>query len=194
MLQFNNKKEKKFAKAFAIEEVQLIHQLFECLRLRTEKKSGIDIEVFFKFSPIPGMWTHRIFEFMRGLDGSKEEDISFKNFLESLRLFCRSSYIDDCLFAIFDIGQRGFLDWNELQIMLINLPNLGFTMRQNQNETENMYRNIHDSMIECVEAKLKAREVQRVQQTTLAFSSDFTLIELPSRPSIGVINSQPQID
>lgn len=36
------------------------------------------------------MWNHRIYKYVKGLDGSPIEHISFKNFLWGIRNLCRS--------------------------------------------------------------------------------------------------------
>ena len=114
--------------SFSIEELQLIYQLYDSLRLRTRQKLGIDRDVFVKFCPLPGLWGHRLYKFMKNLNNSQSDCITFKNFVESLRLLCRSNCLDESLFTMFDISERNLLDTNELKMMLINLPDLGFTM------------------------------------------------------------------
>lgn len=60
---------------------------------------------------------------------STDDYISFEEFIESLRLFCRSSNneLDENIFKIFDLGNTGTVDEEELIMMLINFPDIGFS-------------------------------------------------------------------
>lgn len=123
----------KINESFIDEELQLLYQIFEDLRVRSKGYCGIDRDVFVKFCPIPGLWGHRIFNKMKNF--SNDDYISFEEFIESLRLFCRSnnSELDDHIFKIFDLGNTNTIDEEELQMMLINFPDIGFSNSQNIN-------------------------------------------------------------
>lgn len=56
-------------------------------------------------------------------------------FLISLGIFCRSNNteLDENIFKIFDLGKTEFVDEEELTMMLINFPDIGFSNPQNIN-------------------------------------------------------------
>jgi Ca2+-binding EF-hand superfamily protein len=50
-------------------------------------------------------------------------------------MFCRSNNaeLDENIFKIFDLGKTGYVDEEELTMMLINFPDIGFSNSQNIN-------------------------------------------------------------
>ena len=91
---------------FEMEEIQLLHQLFDNIILRSKTQVGMDRDVFVKLSPVPGLWGHRIYKFIKSF-GYHEviEVILFEDFLKGLRALCRSTddELDHTIFKMFDL-------------------------------------------------------------------------------------------
>ena len=52
----------------------------------------MDRDVFVKLSPIPGLWGHRIYRFIKNFNNDPaSEVITFQDFLSGLRALCRST-------------------------------------------------------------------------------------------------------
>ena len=99
--------------------------------MRSTVKNGLDKEIFLKFCPMQGLWAHRLTQFIGTLDNEFKDVITLKGFVETLRIFCRSDCLDQCIFTIFDLNESQGIEWSEMQMMLLNLPDLGFVMDTN---------------------------------------------------------------
>jgi len=62
-------------KNFEIEEIQLLHQLFDNIILRSKSQKGMDRDVFVKLSPIPGLWGHRIYKFIKNFNNDPASEV-----------------------------------------------------------------------------------------------------------------------
>ena len=83
-----------------------------------------------KFCPIPGMWGHRIYKFLRDYNGLNLEQIHIKAFLTGLRNLCRSEdlELDYFIFQMFDLCEnKNFISASDITTMLINMPDIGFS-------------------------------------------------------------------
>ena len=91
-------------------------------------------------------------------DFSTDEFISFEEFIESLRVFCRSGNdeLDEHIFKMFDLGKTNSIDQEELIMMLVNFPDIGFSNPQNINMPDRFYQNIKESVIRHVQIIEKA--------------------------------------
>jgi hypothetical protein len=90
----------------------------------------MDRDVFVKLSPIPGLWGHRIYKFIKNFNNDPAaEVITFQDFLLGLRALCRSTddYLDEKIFEMFDLCENKFLTKIDIIQMLINLPDMGFS-------------------------------------------------------------------
>ena len=103
-------------------------------------------------------------------DFSNDEYISFEEFIESISkfdilvhvlmiflnmyigIFCRSNNqeLDSVIFQMFDLGKTKSIDLEEITMLLINLPDIGFSNQQNINLPDRFYSNIKDSIIKHV--------------------------------------------
>lgn len=108
-----------------------MYQLFEDLRTRSKLFCGIDRDVFVKFCPLPGLWGHRVFKIIKYY--SVDEYINFDEFIQASRYLCRSTdaELDEIIFKIFDLTDSKFITEEELMMMLINLPDMGFSSSNN---------------------------------------------------------------
>jgi hypothetical protein len=68
---------KKILESMEMEEIQLLHQLFDNLILRSKSLAGIDRDVFVKYCPIPGLWGHRIYRYIKNYNKSEDDFINF---------------------------------------------------------------------------------------------------------------------
>lgn len=102
--------------------------------LRSKSLAGIDRDVFVKYCPIPGLWGHRIYRYIKDYKGSKhdksEDDfINFQDFLCGLRYLCRSDddELDHKIFEMFDLCENKVITKVDMVQMLINFPDMGFS-------------------------------------------------------------------
>ena len=67
-------------------------------------------------------------------------------------MFCRSSNneLDENIFRMFDLGNTGVIDLEEINMMLINFPDIGFSNSQNINQPDRFYQNVKESVIKHV--------------------------------------------
>ena len=87
----------------------------------------------------------------------EDEVVTLQSLIETLRLFCRASpeTADMSIFQIFNISgssssssgvgggrsaEKATICWKDIQMMLLNLPILGFTMSQNHECIDDLNR------------------------------------------------------
>ena len=112
---------------FTDDEFQLLFGLFDDLRRRSKSHIGIDRDIFVRFCPIPGLWGHCIYNLIRKY--SNDDWICFEEFVSALRYLSRSNEeeLDKYIFKIFDLDSDENISLEEHIMMLINLPDLGFS-------------------------------------------------------------------
>ena len=62
----------------------------------------------------------------------------------------RDEELDEYIFQIFDLSQSKLISLEEMTMMLINLPDMGFSNSQNINLPDRFYLNIKESVLECI--------------------------------------------
>lgn len=94
-----------------------------------------------------------------GPQSDEEEAVTLFSLLEALRLFCRSSdwEVDMTIFRVFNMSNQASLkadepviEWNDIQMMLLNLPILGFTMSQNHECIDDFNRQQRNMTVDSV--------------------------------------------
>lgn len=130
--------------AFSFEEVELCHKLYENLRLQSRRQQGIDKHTFVMFSGLTCIWAVGLFKVFKSTASqsagethsdarkSSAAHITFPNFLEANRLICRSGSIDldRMIFKLFDLKKKTELQWEDVRLMLVNLPVPGINQCQ----------------------------------------------------------------
>lgn len=153
---------KKILESLEMEEIQLLHQLFDNLILRSKSLAGIDRDVFVKYCPIPGLWGHRIYRYIKNYNKSEDDFINFQDFLCGLRYLCRSDddELDRKIFEMFDLCENKVITKVDMIQMLINFPDMGFSSSQNINVPDKFYLNIKESVVQCISKRQKDQQIQ----------------------------------
>lgn len=128
---FQNKHElrQKVMNKFTTDELCLIYLIFDGLVKRSKNQLGIDRCVFVNYCPLPGLWYHRIFNMMLKENLISRSQVMFKGFLIGLMNLCRSDIdeLDKNIFDLFNLSENhGFIQLEDMRMMLLNLPDLGF--------------------------------------------------------------------
>ena len=105
------------------------------------------------------MWGIRIYKFVKTVNQSEEDSISFADFIKALRCLCRSEdqELDMYIFQIFDLGQTSKITQDEITMMLINFPDMGFSNQQNINIPDRFYTHIKDAVIKYTQEGKKRK-------------------------------------
>lgn len=84
--------------------------------------------------------------------------------------YCRSSddEVDSLIYKIFNLDNRGGVSYEEIQMMLINLPDLGFSCTTNLDIPDLFYEHIKTQLIQCLELqKNNTKEMELAIQKIL---------------------------
>ena len=89
---------------------------------------------------------------MRNIDSPQSDNITFKNFIQTLQQLCRSSRADQDknIFKIFDIRDSQEIGKEEITMMIVNLPDMGFTLSQNVLIPDIQYKHIKDEVLNSI--------------------------------------------
>jgi Ca2+-binding EF-hand superfamily protein len=89
---------------------------------------------------------------MRNIDSPQSDNITFKNFIQTLHQLCRSSRADQDknIFNIFDIRNNQEIGKEEITMMIVNLPDMGFTLSQNVLIPDIQYKHIKDEVLNSI--------------------------------------------
>jgi len=89
---------------------------------------------------------------MRNIDSPQSDNITFKNFIQTLLQLCRSSRADQDknIFNIFDIRDNQEIGKEEITMMIVNLPDMGFTLSQNVLIPDIQYKHIKDEVLNSI--------------------------------------------
>ena len=136
------------------EEIQLIFQLFEYFRCLSRTQQGLDRDMFVRFCPLPGLWGHRIYKFIKNIQGEAEKDyIDFAEFLIGLRCLCRTenSELDQYIFTMFDLTSTNDIGENELLTLLMNYPDMGFNSSHNISTNDPFFQDLKHSVVKHIQ-------------------------------------------
>jgi hypothetical protein len=74
---------------------------------------------------------------------------------------CRSTQaeLDKCIFEMFDLRNSDIISKDDLNMMIVNLPDMGFTLSQNVMVPDIQYKHIKEEVLNCI---VKQRNISNV--------------------------------
>eukprot|EP01054_Gregarina_sp_Poly1_P000213 Gregarina_sp_Poly_1__212@NODE_104_length_14336_cov_169_911977_g91_i0_p2_GENE_NODE_104_length_14336_cov_169_911977_g91_i0NODE_104_length_14336_cov_169_911977_g91_i0_p2_ORF_typecomplete_len1399_score245_74Pkinase/PF00069_25/1_2e72Pkinase_Tyr/PF07714_17/1_8e44PH/PF00169_29/9_9e18Kinaselike/PF14531_6/2_9e16Kdo/PF06293_14/5_5e11EFhand_1/PF00036_32/0_84EFhand_1/PF00036_32/1_1e05EFhand_7/PF13499_6/4_7e08EFhand_7/PF13499_6/3_9e03Pkinase_fungal/PF17667_1/6_6e03Pkinase_fungal/PF17667_1/7_4e08EFhand_6/PF13 len=107
---------------FDADELDVLRKIYKELNLRSPDE-GIDKETFQQYFPLPGLWGERLFH---EFDAKKTGKIDYATLMDGLAKCCRGTKLEkmQVLFDMFDLDGDGFINREELTLLLSNVPKL----------------------------------------------------------------------